>query len=147
MSSKALNYSLWLIGKRDYTVFEIERKLKLKEYPADDAAVALKYLIEHDLINDRHFAKRYVENHPTRGQIRLKWELIKKGIDKELVDETIANINLEDEMIVVKELAGEWLKKHQNRPKEKIYQSLGGYLARQGFGFDVVKSVLNDVLK
>ncbi|MBP5513092.1 RecX family transcriptional regulator [Candidatus Saccharibacteria bacterium] len=89
-------------------------------------------LLTKGYLNDRTFAEWYVENRFVKKGIskkRLKMELMKKGISKEIIDEVLDVRSDEEE--IDKMIA----KKRAKYDDEKLIQ----YLCRQGFSYDLVR--------
>ena len=92
----------------------------------------IERLVEKKYLNDKTFAEFYVENRFVKKGIskkRLKLELMKKGISKEIVDEVLDVRNDEEE--IEKMIA----KKRAKYDDEKLIQ----YLCRQGFSYDLAR--------
>ena len=65
---------------------------------------------------------------------RLKMELMKKGIDKQIIDEVLDERNDEEE-----------IRKMVARKRAKYDdEKLIAYLCRQGFSYDLVKKIVNN---
>ena len=97
----------------------------------------IQKLLDKKYLNDYKFAEWYVENRFVKKGIskkRLKMELFKKGIAREIVDEVIDDRDDEEE--IRKVIA----KKRAKYDDEKLM----GYLVRQGFSYDLVKQVLSE---
>ena len=97
-----------------------------------DRLKAKKYL------DDFRFAEYYVENRFSRKGVstkRLKMELLKKGVSKEIIEEVLAGSERNDE----EELKKIILKKRSKYPDDdKLIQ----YLCRQGFPYDLVRELV-----
>ena len=97
----------------------------------------IQKLLDKKYLDDYKFAEWYVENRFVKKGIskkRLKIELMKKGVAREIVDEVIDDRDDEEE--IRKVIA----KKRAKYDDEKLM----GYLVRQGFSYDLVKQVLSD---
>ena len=97
----------------------------------------IQKLLDKKYLDDYKFAEWYVENRFVKKGIskkRLKMELFKKGIAREIVDEVIDDRDDEEE--IRKVIA----KKRAKYDDEKLM----GYLVRQGFSYDLVKQVLSE---
>ena len=95
-----------------------------------------KKLRKLEFINDEKFAHWWVEQRTTfklQSKKALYFELLKKGIAKELIDEAINKQEI-NEVEVAKSLIK---KRRLEGPKA------AQYLARKGFSWEVVKEVLN----
>lgn len=89
-------------------------------------------LLTKGYLNDKTFAEWYVENRFVKKGIskkRLRMELMKKGVSKEIVDEVLDVRSDEEE--IDKMIA----KKRAKYDDEKLIQ----YLCRQGFSYDLVR--------
>lgn len=138
----SLKYTLWLLGRRDYSLKEINDKLRRKEYPADEIRTTINKLTELRFLDDERFCKSFTESQQARGNVgnRLIYlKLLKKGIDKETIKKYQTKAN-PDALV---EAALKWLKKHQNKAKDNIKGRLFQYLAGRGFDYDEIKSVLD----
>lgn len=97
----------------------------------------IQKLLDKKYLDDYKFAEWYVENRFVKKGIskkRLRMELFKKGIAREIVDEVIDDRDDEEE--IRKVIA----KKRAKYDDEKLM----GYLVRQGFSYDLVKQVLSE---
>lgn len=118
---KAVRPSLW--SSEDISEFssKIIQRLKDKKY-----------------LDDYRFAEYYVENRFVKKGVslkRLKMELMKKGVSKDIIEEVLADSDRNDE----EELKKMILKKRSKYPDdEKLIQ----YLCRQGFPYDLVRELV-----
>ncbi len=98
-------------------------------------------LVEKCYIDDEKFARWWVENrNQTKGTSlrKLSSELAAKGIDRSIIEATLAESDRSDDSELAKIIA----KKRHKYPDE---QKLMHYLARQGFGYDDITSALSRV--
>lgn len=85
---RCLNYVLFLLNRREYSLKEIKNKLNEYAYHPEDIEKILKYIVEKNYQSDERFAFNYVRNKKTKyGKIKLKQELLNKGIDINLIEE------------------------------------------------------------
>ena len=108
------------------TRVDVNRKKKVK-YDVDD--LVIERLCEKGYVDNKKFAEYYVQNRFVKKGVskkRLEIELIKKGIEKGIIEEVLGVRNDEDE--IQKMIA----KKRRKYDDEKLIM----YLARQGFSFD-----------
>ena len=150
--ARALEYSL----SRPHSVREVRdylrrktlaRKYKsrrtgeIKEAPGVSQAVAdrvLERLQTKGYVDDENFARWWVENrNVAKGTSRRKLtnELRAKGVSVEIIDDALAASERSDDDELAKIIA----KKHSKYPDEQKFLQ---YLARQGFGYDDIKSAL-----
>lgn len=96
-------------------------------------------LVEKGYIDDEKFARYWIENRNlTKGASRrkLRAELQAKGIEAGVIDRYLSESSRSDEDELRKIIA----KKRARYPDD---QKLMQYLARQGFGYDDIKSALS----
>ena len=89
-------------------------------------------------LNDVRFAEYYVENRFSKKGVsskRLRMELIKKGISKDIIEETLAGSERNDAEEIKKMIA----KKRSKYPDD---EKLTAYLVRQGFQYDLVRELV-----
>ena len=106
----------------------------------------LKRLQDTNLLNDQQFAQTWVENRNTfrpRSRRALAMELRQKGLDDEVVQDTLDN-NV-DENALALEAARKYARKVQKLDWPDFRQKLGGFLGRRGFSYGIVAPVLRQV--
>lgn len=109
-------------------------------------------------INDESFAKWYIDQRITfkpLGQRALKYELLKKGIDKKVIDQVLSPTG-EDSLPSELDLALKALSKKADRIMRSISDSDSRYQAKiklqqflisRGFGYDTAKEAVEKILK
>lgn len=94
-------------------------------------------LVEKGYLDDQKFAEYYVENRFVKkgiSQKRLRMELIKKGVDKSIIDDVLQTTTRNDEEEIQKIIA----KKRVRYDDDKLIQ----YLVRQGFDYALSKKLV-----
>lgn len=118
---------------RDYLYKKIYEKKLDKNY-IDRIIEKLK---AKNYVDDLKFAEYYVENRFVKKGVslkRLKMELLKKGVSKEIIEEVLADSPRNEEEEIKKVI----LKKRNKYDDEK----LTAYLVRQGFPYDLVRELV-----
>ena len=90
------------IKNRFRSVYELSELLKKKEYPEEYIDTAINKLIKQGYLNDRVFAKSYINNQmltTNKGPLRIGRDLLDKKIDINIINEEI-EIFSEDEQKV-----------------------------------------------
>jgi regulatory protein len=146
---KAKNHALRYLSYRDRSKLEVTQYLEKKEHSHPIIKQALDTLIELNYVNDQRFALewgRYKINKQKLGKSRLYVELLNKGIDKEILESTMA-VLYEDTSEA--ELATQCARKKLNSLKgveeEKKKRRLIQYLKRRGFSADIIYQSLKNV--
>jgi regulatory protein len=145
---KAIEAAIRLLTRRPRSEREIRQRLRQKGFdlPAIDAAV--ERLEGWRYLDDADFARYWVDNresHKPRGRRLLEQELRQKGIDRELISETIDAAEL-DEHAAALELGRAKLRTYSGLDTVTIRRRLGSYLARRGYDFSVVRTTLDQLL-
>lgn len=97
-----------------------------------------------DLIDDAKFAVWWVEQRSSfkpRGKRALEMELRMKGIKKEVIDQVLSNIKVDEEK-VARELLNKKSYKWKNLPKREARAKMSAFLARKGFNWEAIEKVL-----
>jgi regulatory protein len=136
------------LKRKTYTKSEIERQLEREGFSADAIETSIEELIRSGHIRDRKYAENWVvrrQKSNPRGKTLLKRELVDKGIDRETAEQVIATVETEDETKVALEIAQKRAKQYKRLPTHVAKRRLHGFLARRGFGSDIVRQVLEQI--
>lgn len=153
--SRALEYCLmrphsarevkdYLFKKTFSRRYKSRRTGELKERPGVSRALTervFERLLTKGYINDEKFTRYWIENrNQTKGISRrkLQAELMAKGIERQIIERTL----MESERHDGDELRKMVIKKRMRYPDN---QKLMRYLAGQGFGYDDIKSAIDDL--
>lgn len=100
-----------------------------------------------DFVDDERFALWWVRQ---RKEFKLKsmrelWsELRLKGIDKNIIDEVISNVGIDDTESV-KKLLKKKLYRWEKLPPKKAKIKISAYLSRKGFRWEAIRSALKEI--
>lgn len=149
--SKANNYALKLLSYRSKTSKEILKKMREKGYDQVTINNSVGFLEKLGYVNDRQYALNFVRekvNIQKLGRKRLEFELFKKGIDQDIVNDVISElVDTNEEYRRALEIGLKKLNSsYKNDDKQAQYRKLGGYLQRKGYNYDVVKKVLDELI-
>ena len=148
-SKRALEYSFWLLGRRARTEKEIRDKLLAKECAQEIIEETIKKLRKLKFIDDFEYAKNYIRQSKIikpKGKYRLFQELVRKGVEKETVNQAIEEGLGEEEDLVSLALKS-YSNKIKNLSREKQYNRAMGYLLRRGFSYDEAKKAVKKYLE
>lgn len=147
---KCKNSALRIIERACKSEKEIKEKLALKGYDNESIESTMEFLREYNFVNDENYAKMYVKDKiKNQGQNKIKYALIKKGIDEEYINEEMANIDNDEQMEMGYEIG---LKKYnlllkRESDKYKVSQKLYRFLISKGYGYDIVSSLVKKITK
>ena len=147
-ASRATEAALVFLSYRPRSEKEVRDRLRRGGYEPDAIEHAIGRLHEWRYLDDADFARRWVENrtaHRPRGKRLLQQELRHKGIDGEIARDAIDNADL-DETGAAEALARRRLPTYAGDDPAAIRRRLGAYLARRGYGYDVIRIALDRAL-
>jgi regulatory protein len=140
-NDKAYGNALRYVAMRPRSEWELRTYLRRKETDEPVADRIVERLQGVGLLDDLAFAKAWVANRrllKATSVRKLKQELQQKRVSGSIIDKVLAEDDT-NERDALRELA---LKKRARYPDDiKLMQ----YLARQGFGYEDIKSVIQDL--
>ncbi len=150
--ARARNYLWQLLRFRQRSEKEIYDRLKNKEYEPKVIDEAVSYFKDLGYINDKEFAKNWIENRLSKplGLRVIRRELKNKGIHEETITQFLDEKRQAwNERGIVEELAGKYLSKvkEKNELLQEVKPKLYAYLIRRGFSPDIVSEVISRILK
>jgi regulatory protein len=86
------HYAIRLLARRDLTALQVRDKLSAKFGAISERVI--EELISENFLNDQRFAENYIARRPNRGPLRLRQELIARGITPNLADVVLQNAPL-----------------------------------------------------
>ncbi|HUV42673.1 MAG TPA: RecX family transcriptional regulator [Patescibacteria group bacterium] len=144
---KLLDRAFRLISRRPRSEKEISNYFKKKKSSSKVAEKVIAKLKELKQIDDREFARWWVDQRTSfrpRGKYGLTMELRQKGIDKAVIKETVESVS---ELRLAEELAQKKLKTYKNLSKNEFYRKMSAFLARRGFSWEVIRTVIAKYLE
>ena len=131
------NYALRLLSRRDYSVKELEQKLR-KKYNEEEIKNTIDKLTERELLNEKLYAERLIKKYAFEkkyGYLKIRYLLIGKGIKSEIFESLLSAIYDEEKE---RENA---LSLSIKRPLDK----LAGFLLSRGYRDFTVRKVLAEL--
>jgi regulatory protein len=149
--SKAKRYVYMLLSRRMYSSKEISDKLKRQGYTEDIAKDVISKMESYGYVNDETFAEEWVQSRITskpKGRSVLKRELANKGIEEDTI-ENILNETMSEPIQhdLALELARKKIRSYRNDDAVSAKRKLYAFLSRHGFGYDIIKSVMDEAMK
>lgn len=118
-------------------------KLKERGYSEKDAEETADWFVEKGLVDDERYAVMCAEYYKKRGYgiLKIREELRRRGISKELSEETVARLGgFTDEIVP---LIKKKLKSYSPDHAEK--QKITSYLLRRGYKYDEIRSAFSEL--
>ena len=129
------NSALKTIERSFKTEKEVIEKLKEKGYGDNAINKSIEFLKEYNFINDINYTNAYIKDKLNSfGSQKIKYTLIQKGISKEIVEESLAGSNKDNEIKTAFNLARKKLDIIRKRENDnyKISGKLYRYLFSKG---------------
>lgn len=149
-NDKALQAALRFLELRPRSLAEVRERLRLKGYSPEAIDAALGRLSETGLLDDEAFSRFWVEaRHGSRprGILALRSELRRKGVERTIIEETLAEqADPAEERARAEMVARNALRKYADAPDRQSFQRrLGGFLLRRGFAPDIVMALVSQL--
>lgn len=141
IAAKAYEKALNLISYRWRSQWELEDYLRRKGYDDVTRQQVIERLVASGYVDNAQFAERWVANRRLLKPVskrRLRQELKQKRITDEIIDKALADDETSDQQALI-----ELVEKKRHLSRYQDDQKLMQYLARQGFGYDDIKSVMS----
>lgn len=139
------DYALRLIEFRDRTEKEIRDKLLDKGYDENQADEEIEFLKNYGYVNDLRYAERFTSdaiNLKKWGKIRIRTELLRKGIDRETIDNVIEDAFFEiDDDRVLSQLQVRFKNSDLSNIKERT--RIFNFFLRRGFSSEEIRGAMN----
>lgn len=135
---KCLDYATNLVSKKMYSKKELADKLAIRGYTVSAVNSTMDIMEEYGYINDDVYAKTYCEFKGKKdGAKKIRYELVQKGIRKDIIEKYVSEIENED--ILFKLLEN---KIKGNIDDRKTIDKAIRFCLSKGFEYDKIKSCL-----
>ena len=144
---KAKNLAFRLLKYRDRSEKEIVNRLKKKKVSEEVIEKVIAELKSSSLLDNRRFAKSWIQERIRKGYglLKIKAELKEKGIDQDLLEDLLQDINKDAWVLPqIRELAQKRIKKY-NKIDLNVKRKILSYLVRRGFPYEKVIRVLKEL--
>ena len=146
---RALN----MLATRGRASADLRRVLIRKGEPADRVSVAIERLERAGFVDDASFARQFTRSKAVSGGLskrRVQQELAKRGVTREISDEAIETVFVEegvDEEASIERVARKKLRSLSSVDAPTRKRRLFSFLARRGYDSDAINRVLRTVLE
>ena len=140
MYQKALERAVWWLSKKDHSEKQLMMKLTDSAFTEESAERACDFLKAGNYLNDARLSENLVrQKQRSSGPRKIAYTLRQKGVGEETAKAALEAISQDDELETAVKLARKYLSGKLLEPRE-ARQKCGAYLARRGFGWDVIKA-------
>jgi len=141
----AREYALNLLAQRSYTAKSLRDKLTAKVEDEEIADTVVARMEELGLIDDADYARRFAADCLNRRGFslpRTARALREKGIDREIIDETLSRIEYDPQPAIAQIVRRKYLRYLED---EKGMRNTIAALQRLGYRFDDIRAVLQNL--
>ena len=124
---------------------ELRAKMLEREVPENLVNQLIERFTEVGLIDDAGFAESLVNNRRSYQRLSktaIKRDLISKGVSAEIAEQSVADISVEDETTLAKELAVKRFGQLARFDRDVRYRRLSGFLSRKGYPYQIIKEAI-----
>jgi regulatory protein len=140
---RALNF----LSYRPRSEDEVRRNLHKKDIEETVVEEVIERLTRVELLNDREFARYWVENRlqfNPRGLRGLRYELRQKGLAADVIADTLADLDIE---AAARKAAETGARRLAGLEARDFRRKLQAYLARRGFSYAVIAPLIEELLE
>jgi regulatory protein len=143
---KTYNLAINYLSYRMRSVHEMKQYLEKKEKEQKHINEVIYELLQQGFLNDQEFAHAYIRSKQLtlmKGPLKLKQELLQKGVNDAVIEAALASFSEE----VQKEKIVTWLKKQQSKKSSKVSskafkEKLSNQLVTKGYSQRVIVEAL-----
>jgi len=146
--NKCFSCALKFLSIRDYGEKELLAKLKQKGFSKENSETAIKKCIEYKYLDDKKYALRLFqyEKNKLNGSFKIKYTMLSKKLDEELVDEIISRYEGSPEEY---DTAKKYLEKilyriGKKNTRQKKYAAFIQSLNNKGFSKDIIMKLTDE---
>ena len=142
---RAYNKALDFLSRRPFGTKELIKKLCEKGHDKQATQKACERLVELGLLNDEEYARILANDLLERKKYaikRVKQELIFRGIDREIVENTIDSIDNDPQKSIIILIKKKYINKiNDEKGKKRVVDAL----MRLGYSYSDIKTALNQI--
>ena len=150
LKQAALRYATY----KSRTAHEVRQKMMEKEFTAEEAEFAARFLEEFGYVNDRLYARAFIQESlrlKPAGERRLRQELLRRGISKHDADDALAEAfppetGKDTALEAASRAAQKKLPALDRKTPEERERALVAYLQRQGFSWEIIRRACEEIL-
>lgn len=139
-----------ILASSSKTKKELILKLKQKKFSQEAIDYAMSFVNEYKFIDEEDIAEKLVEGSYKRKKYSKRMiasQLRQKGIDSEIIQNSISDIDDDEEFENAMHFAQKKYKSISNKDKETIKRKIGSALTYRGFNYSIIKRVIEEILE
>ena len=141
----AYQRALTALNYRPRSEREVRQHLKKKGFAEDVIDAVIQRLQNNQFIDDDRFAELWIENRSEsrpRGKRALAYELRQRGIDTDIIERSLLDV---DEETLAHQAAQKQARKLKTLEWVDFRKKMYGYLSRRGFSYEISAPIVAQV--
>ncbi len=148
----AKSIALGYLAHRARTEREIRTRLARSGFSGAVVDRVLARLFELGYVDDAAYARSFASGRFRNrgyGPARIRGDLLRKGVDRTLADETLGEVLEPEETLAAARAQAEkrWARLASEADPQKRRRKLADFLARRGFSGDTVRRVVEEIVR
>ena len=138
---------LKILKSKFKSVKELHDYLIKKEYSYDLVDIAIEKLLKQGYLNDRSFAKSYINNQivtTTKGPKKIELELRISKVDSNIIDEEIIVFDEETQIKKIDKIVNKMIRSNRTRGGSVLKRKIVNDLNVLGYETDIIMSVVSN---
>ena len=133
-----------LLARREHGVRELATKLKAKNFQAGLVDEVVEGLVEDGLLSDQRYCESMINSRFNRGYgpIKIRYELIGKGIPEYIIDKTINELSPDWRQVLVELIQKKYAGELSGTPADRAKKVR--FLSSRGFPQDMIFGVMKN---
>ena len=148
--SVANNIALNQLSLSPKTRTQLEKALAKKGTSPEVTKTVLDRLAELGYVDDLAYAQMFIRSKTRTKHLArraMSYELAKRGVRKDLIEQALADISTEDEWEMARELVAKKLRSMRDLGPDVATRRLMGTLARKGYPGAIAGAVIREALE
>jgi regulatory protein len=154
MALKAYNYAIFLLSKRDYSIYKMRMKLRSREYETEEIEETINKLIEQNYLREEEYKRMRIKTLLIKGYsnsyILRKLDQEKLETNNEAINALRESEHLDKEecinYLVEKKLRGKDIPT-EFEPKMKLKNKIMNFLASKGYNYQEAKEAISNYIR
>jgi regulatory protein len=141
----AFDSAISLLSFKMRTRAELTEKLTARKINMQSIEEAIEKLAKYGYVNDTQYAQEFVQSAISSeryGRKVIAFKLKEKGIDETIIEDVMQTFSHEIETLIARKQLLIFKKKYLNEDKYKKRKKIYAALARRGFDYDIINTIL-----
>lgn len=143
---QALNKLADYCGRSERCIFDVRKKLAAWGIAKEEQENIIRRLQQEKFLDESRYCRAYINDkskYAHWGTFKIKYELMKKQIPKDLIRESLDNLDPEENREQLRQLIDRKRKSVKGKDEFEIRRKLTHFAVMRGFPLEEVEIVLN----